>query len=326
SSSIPPRSQRMSSQEHKLEVGTYVGNALMSILYGADICMYLTAVYFLLQRKRLSPFWINFYIIYGGLQLLFFTVYVAVNQYFGQLMWIEHANTSGGPAEFFTENFNSWLYVLGSAVAVAANALGDGLMIYRCYIIWRSDTRVILFLLALCACMIVTSIGTTVTSAIPTSDFWKGPAYIWTITWMLSTGLVNVSVTGMICYKCIRTHREFIGIRALTSAMKNYTGLVAVMVEATVPYTVMSVAYAFSVAWQNGFTAAMSDVWVSVCIVCQHLIILRISMGLAWNEHTMEHIVNTCVAGASLGGPDLELGCRSKTAATNLDKGVTVAA
>jgi hypothetical protein len=45
------------------------------------------------------------------------------------MMWIEHRDIEGGPVAYFTINIAAWYNTLGTAADVAANILGDGLMV-----------------------------------------------------------------------------------------------------------------------------------------------------------------------------------------------------
>lgn len=65
-----------------------------------------------------------FYICFGGFLLLLLTISTASNNAFCELMWIEKRNNPGD-----------------TATDCAANILTDGLLLYRCYIIWELSLR-----------------------------------------------------------------------------------------------------------------------------------------------------------------------------------------
>ncbi|EIW81459.1 hypothetical protein CONPUDRAFT_43134, partial [Coniophora puteana RWD-64-598 SS2] len=228
-----------------------------------------------------------FYIIYGGVLLLMMTIYIVVNQYFGQLLWIVYRDVPGGPPTWFSDNINSWLYVLGSAVAAVANAMGDGLMLHRCYIIWDTDIRSTIVPFMIYVCTITSSAVTVVYSALPNGNIWKGVAVDLDILWVASTASFNLVVTGMICYRIVtfsRMHKHTMSHEAL----KTYTGVVSIIVEATIPFTVLGVAYLVVQVYNSGSEAALADVWCCFCALSPQLIILRIAMGLAWSKNTVD--------------------------------------
>ncbi|EIW81458.1 hypothetical protein CONPUDRAFT_144222 [Coniophora puteana RWD-64-598 SS2] len=273
----------MASQELQLEISTYVGNALLSFLYGVHLCI-----------QKPSRGWVLFYIAYGGILLLMITIYVATIQVFGLLLWIIDRGTPGGPPIWLHNNKSSWLGVLASATTTVSNMMGDGLMLRRCFIILQGE-RYYLVLPALLyagtfehtrdTLNIVSSIATVIEDAGPSSNDWATTLMPWDIAWIVCTASFNGIVTALICYHIIKTNRAA-NASASVALLQRHTGVVSMMVEGTIPFTVLGIAFVISEACESVSQICISRVWTCFCVLSQQFIIMRIAMGLAWSKTT----------------------------------------
>ena len=57
------------------------------------------------------------------------TVYWTTQVYFGQMMWIVHADYPGGSAQFLADNAAVWYETLGTAASVVLNLMSDSLLV-----------------------------------------------------------------------------------------------------------------------------------------------------------------------------------------------------
>lgn len=98
-----------------------------SLLAGIQLCMFFLTNYFVIYHpsKRSS----SFYIVYSAALLFLWTIALACNAIFGELVWIDHRDVPGGPAAYFDENISAWYNTLGTAAGVCLNFLGDALLV-----------------------------------------------------------------------------------------------------------------------------------------------------------------------------------------------------
>jgi len=61
--------------------------------------------------------------------LLLWTVASSCNAVFGQLIWIDHRDVLGGPAQFLADNLSAWYNTLGTVTGICMNFLADGLLV-----------------------------------------------------------------------------------------------------------------------------------------------------------------------------------------------------
>lgn len=70
----------------------------------------------------------NFYVIYGTVLLILWTIALACNALFGQYAWIDHRDVDG-PAAYIEENISAAYNTLGTTAGVIMNFLSDGLLV-----------------------------------------------------------------------------------------------------------------------------------------------------------------------------------------------------
>ncbi|KAG1809650.1 uncharacterized protein BJ212DRAFT_595953 [Suillus subaureus] len=92
------------------------------------------------------------------LLLILSTVHVAVNIIHAEDGLMKYRDTFlGGPVAFF-EDFSQITYLIKDTLYVMQTLVADGVVIYRCYIVWQS-TRVIILPCMLCSSIFVVELA-----------------------------------------------------------------------------------------------------------------------------------------------------------------------
>ncbi|KAH7918123.1 hypothetical protein BV22DRAFT_1134841 [Leucogyrophana mollusca] len=299
----------MASAELIIERGMYIGDAFMLILWGKssallciNFCMFLQSSYLMLSpgraaHKRKSRI---FYVIYSAILLFFITVSTATDVVFGQLMWIEHRDVPRGPFAYFGENLAAWYNTFGTATDVAANAMGDGLLLYRVYMIWGSRPWVVAFPALIYLGSVVMAIMMTIESALPGANIWQGLAASFGIPWVALTISFNIIATVMIVTRLLLVYMR---VRHVLPAdlTRTYTGVISILVESALPFTILGVAYLAAYVQNSPTATALGFVWGNVVVVSPQLIILRVAMGVAWSKDTLARVNTSMVFAPSQG-------------------------
>ena len=98
---------------------------------GFELIAYCVTIYTLStkpQRGHSDPF----YIVFSTLLLVLMTMLYSTNAIFGEEMYIVNAGHSGGMDAYLAAYVNVWYQTLGSSAPIAANLLGDALMVGAC--------------------------------------------------------------------------------------------------------------------------------------------------------------------------------------------------
>ncbi|KAH6907490.1 hypothetical protein BKA70DRAFT_357270 [Coprinopsis sp. MPI-PUGE-AT-0042] len=187
------------------------------------------------------------------------------------------------------------LYFFGIGVV---HVLGDGLLAWRCYILWRAESR----LLGLIpAAPYVSSIAMGITLLVAavklnpslpgTLEFYRR---ILSAAYFLSIG-VNICATALIILRLRRTDRE---IRAVENRPHEdasdtpYNRIAIMLVESALPFTLFGIAAATAStllptdnSLEVGTTSAMTliwPLWINSCAIAPQLIIFRVATGASW--------------------------------------------
>ncbi|KAJ7352496.1 hypothetical protein DFH08DRAFT_88900 [Mycena albidolilacea] len=231
----------------------------------------------------------RFYMGFSATLLALITIALACNVFFGQEMWIEHRDVEGGPAAFFAENIAAWYNTLGTAADVTANILGDGLMLYRCHVFWGHSSLAMGFPVLLYLASVAMGITTTIQSGLPGHNLFRGITVNFGIPWIVLTIVFNIIVTAMIAVRLLSMHSKV--NRVVGEAMrKKYTGLLAILVESALPFTLLGVCYLATYIREIPESLAFADIWGAFVTISPQAIILRVAMGGAWTRETFNRL------------------------------------
>ncbi|KAF7330354.1 hypothetical protein MVEN_02473700 [Mycena venus] len=304
----------MGDQVFPLERSWYIGLVMFAILYGIELCMCFMSFYFLWTspKNEKSRY---FYIAYSGVLLVLITIALASNEFFGQMMWIEHRDFPGGPVAYFTANIAAWYNTFGTAADVTANVLGDGLMLYRCYVFWSSASIwVIAFPALLFLASTAMGIAATIQSGLPGNNFFVDASVInLTTPWLSLTIAFNIITTTMIVLRLFLVSRSMRAVLAKDRA-EVYTGVIAILVESAAPFSLLGIGYLITYVRGDPEALWFANVWGSFVALSPQAIILRVSMGAAWSKQTAtQYGTNTAVVFTDSYVPDRSQGTALQT-------------
>ncbi|KAJ4464868.1 hypothetical protein C8J55DRAFT_552851 [Lentinula edodes] len=273
-----------------LERSLYVGNFIRGILYGIELFTFAQAAHTILSQPPQSNHrGQTFYVYYGAVLIMMVTIAVITDALWGEYMWIDHRDVSGGPLAYFEATTSMWMNVLGSAADATANIMGDGLLLYRCYMIWGSNLWVVAFPCCIYLASSVLVVITVVESALPGAFLLNGTAANFGVPWVSLSVSLNVILTAMICGRLLMMRRM---VRSsLSFELGNtYTSIMAILVESALPFSVVGVGFVITYAKNNPTSDAFAYVWGMFCSLSPQLIILRVAMGHGWSRDTVQEV------------------------------------
>ncbi|EIM91774.1 uncharacterized protein STEHIDRAFT_46076 [Stereum hirsutum FP-91666 SS1] len=273
-----------------LERSLYVGNFMRGILYGIELFTFSQAAHRTLsqpaQSNRRSQV---LYVVYGAVLMTMVTIAVTTDALWGEFMWIDHRNHPGGPLGYFGATTSMWMNVFGSAADATANILGDGLLLYRCYMIWGSKLWIIAFPTLIYLASSVLVIITIVESALPGAFLLNGAAANFGVPWVSLSVSLNVILTAMICGRLLMMRRMTLSM--MTPEMGNmYTGVMSILVESALPFSVVGLGFVVTYAKSSPTSNAFAYVWGMFCSLSPQMIIWRVAMGRGWSKETVQQV------------------------------------
>lgn len=104
------------------------------------------------------------------------------------------------------------------------------------------------------------AIVTTIQSGVPGGDFFSGVTVNFGVPWVALTLTFNVLVTAMISTRLLLMQKK---VRAVLGPehTKLYTGVVAILVESALPFTLLSIAYIIPYARNDVESLALVGIW-----------------------------------------------------------------
>ncbi|KAJ7785853.1 hypothetical protein B0H16DRAFT_1206330, partial [Mycena metata] len=271
------------------EASFYIGSYVTAILYGMQLFMFFLSNYFLLYSSTDARKESFFYIFYSSVMLILWTIASSCNAAFGQQIWITHRDVPGGPAQYLLDNLSAYYNTLGTVAGICMNFLADGLLLYRAYVIWGSSLKIIALPVVIYFGAMSMAILLIYESAIPGASFFAGDSVSFGVPYFWMTISLNIITTSLICGRLLAVRNR---VRSILGEQycQTYTGLVAVLLESALPFTVLGIAYVISYARNSPYSFAFLQIWADFCAISPQLIILRVAMGKAWSKDTVASV------------------------------------
>ncbi|EED84215.1 predicted protein [Postia placenta Mad-698-R] len=264
----------------------YIGNIINGVLYGVELVLYLTTMYWLLEKKRKHTRRDSdkFFMFFSTVLFTMSTINLIVESIFGEEMWIVNADYPGGMNAWFAANASVWYETMGSAAGVVLNLFADGLMIYRCFVIYNSFA-IVIFPCFLYISTFALGIATLYMSGKPSGDFFAGQAADVALAYNCGTIGINVIVTCLICgrifYFARRARRELD-----YAAAEPYMNALAIVIESALPFSVFGIMFLVTYGMNNGLEMTFMSFYVLFTAISPQLIVMRVIAGRAWTRQT----------------------------------------
>ncbi|KAJ6544112.1 hypothetical protein B0H19DRAFT_1169667 [Mycena capillaripes] len=179
-----------------------ISTTLQGILYGFSLLMFIATIWTLVGGRSYAQ--INWtMIVCACLLLIASTLHMAsdIKRLYSGLVRFRDTYP-GGPTAFFA-SINDPSFVFKNAVYGFQTALGDGVAIYRCYMVWRSIS-VIVFPVILWFAVCATSSGAVYEFAQPAADsnnVFAQRTSQWVTSFYATSLACNIIATGLLAYK-----------------------------------------------------------------------------------------------------------------------------
>ncbi|KAH9855681.1 hypothetical protein C2E23DRAFT_866755 [Lenzites betulinus] len=265
----------------------YVVNNINAILYGIELVLYFMTLRQIALNKRKTTM-DKFLVVFSTVLLLLNTIYWTTQTYFGQMMWVKHADYPGGMDAYLADNVAVWYQTWGSAAVDISNLMADALMIYRLYVIW--DNRLIaVFPAMIWLGALASALGSLYESGRPNGNYFAGVATKFGTSWNALTLSFNVIVTCLISGRIIYIGRR---LGAGNEGTQTFTGAAAIIIESALPFTIGSLIYVITYGIGSDIAVAFSC-YAMFTAISPQLIALRVLSRRAWRKESMSSFMTT---------------------------------
>ncbi|EMD31805.1 hypothetical protein CERSUDRAFT_119376 [Gelatoporia subvermispora B] len=299
----------------------YIGINVNAILYGVELVLYFQTMGMLFRDGRAKMTTSDkFFACFSTALMFLITIYMSTEAVFGEEMWIVHASDPGGPALYFEENASIWYQTWGTASGVVLNWMTDGLMIYRCYVVWNSF-YIVIFPIFLFMSTWGLGILEIWASGSPGANFFKGNAARIVLAYFSTTIGLNVLTTILICIRILSQAKRVEGVLGRTGS-RMYTNASALIIESALPYAAGGIASVISMGLNSDISVLMGSFYIMFACISPQLLILRVLKGRVWTRETTSAFPTTFAAAPSSGLTDSTRGmAESEIALEQISKG-----
>ncbi|TBU46070.1 hypothetical protein BD309DRAFT_1017388 [Dichomitus squalens] len=263
----------------------YVGILLDTIFYGVELVIYSASVRIILRGKA------NGMPSRGSCRLLFFstglllpiTLWVVSQAALGQDMWIAHpVNAEGSPRYLGINVVPMWYEIVGCVASLVLNTMSDGLLLYRCYIVWGDGRVIILPFIIYLATMSLGVLAVYVSDR-PQSILLFGASQRLVLAYV-SVGIsLNFLVSTLICVRILLLAKR-LEVALGEEAAHTYTNTATLIIESALPYTLSGLAYLVALGMQSSTSILFMSIYVMFACLSPQMIVFRVLMGHAWTR------------------------------------------
>ncbi|KAG2142366.1 hypothetical protein DEU56DRAFT_733896 [Suillus clintonianus] len=261
--------------------------ALEGIVYGFSILMFMGTIWTLAYKKRTQD--INRpMIVVAILLLILSTGHIVANIVRIYDGLVKYRDTyPGGPVAFFADPTQITLAIM-HVFYVLQTLLADGVMIYRCYVVWRSVWIIILPSLLWCS-VAVSGAGVIYSYLQATSnslDFFANAAggpIQWVTAYFASTMATNGLSSGLLAYRIWMIERNVSAARATKGTMMP---IVRVLLDAAVLYTAALLIALICYLLSNNGMEPPVDMITPMISIAFYMILIRIAVKRQNRTHT----------------------------------------
>ncbi|KAG1774151.1 hypothetical protein EV702DRAFT_1032453 [Suillus placidus] len=213
-----------------LDTATIISTALEGVLYGFSVRMFMGTMRALSYRKLSANRPIAFVAI---LMLILSTAHLAVDIFRLEDGFVKHRDIlPGGPVAFF-QDISQPTFVIKNLIYAVQTMLGDGVVIYRCYVVWQSVWVIILPSMLWCASSVAALIAPYYASQATGGNIYTNQTAQWITALFALTLSTNLIGSGLLVYRIWTIERKVSSVRATNGTMMP---IVHVLVDAAIVY------------------------------------------------------------------------------------------
>ncbi|KAG2111464.1 hypothetical protein DEU56DRAFT_935978 [Suillus clintonianus] len=273
----------MASRGIPQDTGALMSAVLEGILYGFSVLMFIGTIWALAYKKRMQNVSRPITVV-AILLLVVSTVHMVVTIIRVEDGLVKYRDTyPGGPAAYFAD-LTQQTYVIKHALYILQTLLADGVLTYRCYVVWQSVRVIILPTLLWCS-VAVTGIHAVYSVSQASSnplDVFAPDLTKWITAFFASTITTNLLTSGLLAYRIWMIERNVYKARATIGPMMP---IVRMLVDAAVLYSVVLFSLLICFVCSNNGESVLTDLVVPIISITFYMVLIRIAINRKNHDH-----------------------------------------
>ncbi|KAG1886506.1 hypothetical protein F4604DRAFT_1721975 [Suillus subluteus] len=247
----------MASSGIPLDTAAIFSTTMEGILYGFSVLMFMGTIWALTYKQHMKN--INRPIaVVAILLLILSTAHMVVDIIRIEQGLVTYRNTfPGGPPAFFADVAQE-TFVIKNVIYTFQTMLGDGVLIYRCYVVWQTVWVIIVPSLLWC--------GITVC----------GFCAVYSVSQANSGTTIFAKATGFMAYRIWTIERNVSAVRTTKSTLMP---IVRVLVDAAILYSVALFSALVCFTTANNGQYVMLDMIMPIISITFYMVIIRVAIN-----------------------------------------------
>ncbi|KAG2335436.1 hypothetical protein BDR05DRAFT_970821 [Suillus weaverae] len=268
-----------------LDSAAIMSTVLEGMLYGFSVLMFIGTIWALTYKCHMRD--VNRPItVVAVLLLVLSTAHMVVDIIRTEEGLVQYRNTfPGGPEAFFAEIARK-TFVIKNAIYVLQTLLGDGVVIYRCYVVWQTVWVIILpsvlwFSVAVTGVYSIYSFSHTTSIS---GDVFSHATRQWISAFYALTLATNLLSSGLLAYRIWKIERSIANSRTMKITTTN---ILRVIMDAAIVYSIALLCTLIGSVCSNNGSLVMIDMLMPIISIAFYMVIIRIAMGKKNHSHIL---------------------------------------
>ncbi|KAH7924281.1 hypothetical protein BV22DRAFT_518142 [Leucogyrophana mollusca] len=273
-----------------LDTAAIVSTVLEGIIYGFSVLMFIGTLWALMQRRLSSG--VNRRMTSVACLLLFFsTAHMVIDIIRTQEGLVRYRDTFksptlSGPVGFFSD-VAQWSFVYKNMLYMLQTLVGDGVVIYRCYVVWQSWYIIVVPVL-LWGSVATTGIGSVYSISRATTNqeniFAPGTGP-WITAFLAATLFTNIFSTSLLAYRIWAVGRQVSNLQSRKSVL---SPVLRIILDAGVLYSISLLAALLCFVAKNRGHYVLLDMIMPIISITFYMVIIRITMAKSASQGAIQ--------------------------------------
>lgn len=269
-----------------LDTAAIVSTVLEGILYGFSLLMFIGTLWALFHRNISRAANIRMATVACSL-LLFSTAHMIIDIIRTEEGLVQQRSTfDNGPIAFFAD-VAQWSFVYKNLLYTLQTLVGDGVVIYRCYVVWQSWYVIIIPCILWCS-VAATGAGSVYANSQATvnkEDIFASGTGPWITSFLAATLFANLLSTSLLAYRIWSIGRRMKNAALATGLM---WPVVRVILDAGVLYSLSLLAALVCFIVKNHGHYVLLDMIMPIISITFYMVIIRITITKSASQASQE--------------------------------------
>ncbi|KAG1831967.1 hypothetical protein DFJ58DRAFT_750415 [Suillus subalutaceus] len=263
-----------------LESAAIMSLVLESMLYGFSVLMFIGTIWALTYKRHIRD-----------VNRPNTTVAVLLFALSTAHMVIDIIRTEEGLIQYsgsevsFAENSQN-IFVINNTIVVLQALLGDGVVIYRCYVVWQTVWVIILPSMLWCSVTVtgMYSIYSVSNTTSTVGNVFSKVTQQWISAFSGLTIATNLLGSGLLAYRIWKIERNVTNSHTTKTTT---TSILRVVMDAAILYSIALLCTLILMVCSNNGSLVMIDMLTPIISITFYMVIIRIAMGRKNHSHIL---------------------------------------